>query len=223
MSAAASTVASTVASTAQLRARRCLSSRAVHGRNALVLHGSIAPRPIVYLTCARSQIPHAIDLSHAYACDGGCRIVLDGIAWGGEFPEMLVDSESSNSDAPINHQALRDATLLYDTTNMLKSLLGHLEPDCQEAPLAPDHVAYDPAISLKPPRPLQPSAGRPSSAGLSLQLVAIFDACSHGTTPPSLQQLLSHPYFAPIEGFEREDVRTSYHRWRQAGGFARTG
>ena len=48
-------------------------------------------------------------------------------------------------------------------------------------------------------------------------LAAILDACAHATSPPSLRQLLSHPYFAPVEGFDREDVRAAYRRWRGGG------
>ena len=33
--------------------------------------------------------------------------------------------------------------------------------------------------------------------------------------PPRLRQLLAHPYFAPVEGFSRDDVRSAYQRWRE--------
>ena len=49
----------------------------------------------------------------------------------------------------------------------------------------------------------------------SAYLSAILDACAHPTSPPSLKQLLSHPYFAPVEGFDQEDVRAAYRRWRR--------
>ena len=59
--------------------------------------------------------------------------------------------------------------------------------------------------------------GAPQPAERSHHLQAILDACAHPTSPPTLQQLLSHPYFAPVEGFSKEDVRTAYRRWRKGG------
>ena len=60
----------------------------------------------------------------------------------------------------------------------------------------------------------------PDAGGRSSYLSAILGACCHPTSPPTLKQLLSHPYFAPVEGFEREDVRAAYRRWRKGGGAA---
>ena len=57
----------------------------------------------------------------------------------------------------------------------------------------------------------------PTDTSRSAYLSAILDACGHPTSPPTLKQLLSHPYFAPVDGFEREDVRAAYRRWRSKG------
>ena len=49
-------------------------------------------------------------------------------------------------------------------------------------------------------------------------LSAILDACSHATRPPTLRQLLSHPYFAEVDGFTKDDLRAAYQRWRSRDG-----
>ena len=67
-------------------------------------------------------------------------------------------------------------------------------------------------------RPPTPSPHPADQRERSAYLRAILDACAHPTSPPSLRQLLSHPYFAPVEGFDREDVRAAYRRWRTQGG-----
>ena len=73
-------------------------------------------------------LSQSITLAHVYAADGGCRLVLDGLAWGAEFPEhepgewgereggerRAADSSATQAglDPPLDHQALRDAVLL---------------------------------------------------------------------------------------------------------------
>ena len=76
------------------------------------------------------------------------------------------------------------------------------------------------APGLEPAEPLESrSRSRPVCRSVpatpSAHLGAILDACSHATKPPTLRQLLSHPYFAPFDGFDREDIRAAYLRWRQ--------
>ena len=94
----------------------------------------------------------------------------------------------------VDHQALRDTLLLYDGVSMLMSLPSGKPQDASATGI-------------------RPSADESCSAYLR----AILDACCHPTSPPTLRQLLSHPYFAPVEGFDQEDVRAAYKRWRQPG------
>ncbi len=67
------------------------------------------PRPHAPISeQATFLLPHAVSLSHAHVVEGGCRIVFDGLAWGGELPEraadfLTADSASdpdSDSDSP---------------------------------------------------------------------------------------------------------------------------
>ena len=99
-----------------------------------------------------------------------------------------------------DHQTLRDTLLLYDGLAMLLALLSG-------TPQADDVSAQRP--------PTTPSALAGSAASRSAYLAAIVDACAHPTSPPTLGQLLSHPYFAPVEGFDRDDVRAAYRRWKR--------
>jgi hypothetical protein len=157
----------------------------------------------------------AVDLSHVYAMDYGTRLVLDQLPWGAEFPELPAEAVPHTAGAPIDHQALRDVLLLYDGVAMLKTLLGATGKPLQGVDtlpgLAPGLEPAEPLESRSRSRPVHRSAPATPSA----HLAAILDACSHTTKPPTLRQLLSHPYFAPIDGFDREDIRAAYLRWRQ--------
>ena len=72
---------------------------------------------------------------------------------------------------------LRDTLLLYDGIAMLLGLLSGAPAD---TPHPADHA--------NGPRALAGAA-----AAYSPYLAAIVDACAHSTSPPTLQQLLSHP------------------------------
>ena len=69
-------------------------------------------------------LPHAVGLQHVRIVDGGCRLVLDGFAWGAEFPERPDAPHSPSATAgdhqPVDHQALRDTVMLYDGVAMLR-------------------------------------------------------------------------------------------------------
>ena len=169
-------------------------------------------------------LTRGVELCHVYAADGGCRLVLDGLSWGAEFPERPADAPATaQHGAPVDHQALRDALLLYDGVAMLKALLGASPRPLTNvatlgAELAPgllNTAQTDPYHGMSSASgPLRPMHGT-APATPSAHLAAVLDACAHTTRPPTLRQLLSHPYFAPIDGFEREDVRAAYIRWRQ--------
>ena len=76
-------------------------------------------------------------------------------------------------------------------------------------------------VGLLAGTPVEPHAKPPpraSDGASSAYLQAILDACAHPTSPPTLRQLPSHPYFAPVEGFDRDDVRAAYKRWKRQGG-----
>ena len=192
-------------------------------------------------------LPHSVTLAHAFAADDGCRIVFDHLAWGAEFPEPAEASPpaalqqalatpanvaaasghvaSGATDitdplatgaptraappvGPVSHQALRDTLLLYDGVAMLQALLTGKPQETRSG------------------RQARPVSGGPADGTRSAYLRAILDACCHATSPPTLRQLLSHPYFAPVDGFDREDVRAAYKRWRRQGpvvNFAGTG
>ena len=62
---------------------------------------------------------------------------------------------------------------------------------------------------------LQP-LGRPAPSQLSAQLRALCGACASGAKPPTLRQVLSHPYFSPLEGFQRHDVQAAFERYGTA-------
>ena len=109
----------------------------------------------------------------------------------------------------VDHQALRDTLLLYDGVAMLIALLtGKPLPASGGASRASPRFG-DAGKSAAA------AALREEAVHCSSYLTAILDACAHPTSPPSLRQLLSHPYFAPVEGFDKEDVRAAYRRWRR--------
>ena len=186
---------------------------------------------LYHLSCMTTfLLPHSITLKHCFAADEGCRLVFDHLQWGAEFPEPSspnppdplhqslalptslarskgVDGSFDGAEAyqppkqepqPVGHHALRDTLLLYDAVAMLTSLLTG----------EPQETTDDGT---------EPAALPPTDTSRSAYLSAILDACGHPTSPPTLKQLLSHPYFAPVDGFEREDVRAAYRRWRSKG------
>ena len=261
-------------------------------------------------------LPHSVNLSHVLCADEGCRLVLDDLAWGAEFPlfewwehaefaaahrdeydmykmgeheeafwghaeaeaeecharqpmrapeevaaweakkaaraegqrarreAMAAEREGRKRRVPLGEYArvmnmdhreraydavdlaaLRDTTLLFDACAMLMALLtGKLPSDdgmyewrpTRTPPLEPPAVDSDAWDDYAPP----PPKPRPSAwlAGegveVSAHLAAILDACADPYKPPTLKEVLSHPYFAEPEGFEREDVRAAYRRWR---------
>ena len=116
-----------------------------------------------------------------------------------ESDDAATGASTASSPPAISHQALRDTLLLYDGIAMLSALLSG--------------TPQEPRSSAQPPKPVPPS----SDGSRSDYLSAILTACAHPTSPPTLKQLLSHPYFAPVEGFDREDVRAAYRRWRNQG------
>ena len=189
-------------------------------------------------------LPHSVTLTHAFAADEGCRIVFDHLAWGAEYPEpdepnpptalqqalaapsslaaasgqageggeaasgdaTATGSSSPQPSTPVGHRELRDTLLLYDGVAMLTALLTGKPQDTRGA---------------QPPRPITDAAANVADDAAAPQrsayLSAILSACCHATSPPTLKQLLSHPYFAPVDGFDREDVRAAYRRWRKGG------
>ena len=140
-------------------------------------------------------LPHAIGLEHVKPVERGCRLVLTQLDWGAEFPEFseppaYAPPPSPSAAAPAaqawhapDMQRQRDELLLHDGVRMLLQLLGPPE----QAPNAPPQ--------------------------LSAQLRALCGACASGAKPPTLRQVLSHPYFSPLEGFQRQDVQAAFERY----------
>ena len=205
-----------------------------------------------------------VSLAHVTVGADGCRVVLDGLQWGAEFPEREEGAHATPSAVATgadaaggaggdaaeagesggaggagrvggaggggggggtlsDHQALRDTLLLYDGLRMLDALLGGRgaaksrapAPPPPSAPPSPYKRRLAPSVADAPPSADgdPPFDGAPGGPPRSAYLRAVFDACAHPTAPPTLRQLLSHPYFAPVDAFERDDVRAAYRRW----------
>lgn len=154
----------------------------------------------VAAACAESASASAVDISDGTAATQA-----------GAADPIAVSSTAmppSSKLQDVDHQALRDTLLLYDGVAMLVSLLtGKPAPTGAASHSTRKEAGKSDAAA----------ALRAEAAQCSQYLSAILDACAHATSPPTLRQLLSHPYFAPVEGFEQEDVRAAYRRWRKQG------
>ena len=152
----------------------------------------------VAAACAESASASAVDISDGTAATQA-----------GAADPIAVSSTAmppSSKLQDVDHQALRDTLLLYDGVAMLVSLLtGKPAPTGAASHSTRKEAGKSDAAA----------ALRAEAAQCSQYLSAILDACAHATSPPTLRQLLSHPYFAPVEGFEQEDVRAAYRRWRK--------
>jgi hypothetical protein len=180
-------------------------------------------------------LTRGVTLAHTFASDDGCRIVFDQLSWGAEFPERRCWSSSPTAlgqslatPATLAAAAGHQPSPLQAPQAGQPSAVGRsaAQAALAQAPLpggvqAVDHQAlrdtlllYDGVAMLTA---LLGGADAAQGSERSVHLAAILDACAHPTSPPTLRQLLSHPYFAPVEGFDKEDVRAAYRRWRRGG------
>ena len=114
--------------------------------------------------------------------------MLTDLEWGAEMSEPAAQPASEPAApgvgaAPLDLQRQRDELLMHDGVRMLLRLLGPPEQPAEAAPC------------------------------LSPQLRAVCSACATSARAPSLRQLLSHPYFRPLEGFQRHDVQLAFQRY----------
>lgn len=157
-------------------------------------------------------------LANVRAADAGERIVLTGLEFGDEFPEAAGqhgfswregggDGSGSVGDVAVagsvyEHQSERDAYLVRDAVGIISELLPST---AEEAAAAVAALGPDGGVDLLALPQLK-----------SVELRAICSVAA-GTRLPTLQQLLSHPYFAPLSQQEKLEVEPQYERWRQAG------
>jgi hypothetical protein len=163
----------------------------------------------------------SVSLANVRAADAGERIVLTGLEFGDEFPEAMElhgslrlapsderswygsGSVSSVAGSACDHQSERDAYLVRDAVGIISELLPST---AEEAAAAVATLRPEGGVDLLALPQLK-----------SMELRAICSAAA-GSRAPTLQQLLSHPYFAPLSQQELLEVEPQYERWRQGEG-----
>jgi len=170
-----------------------------------------------------------VSLANVRAADGGERIVLTGLEFGEEFPEIAGRDDAMNESSKTAPDNVRDCTTCsagVQTTRTADSVEVYDLQAERDAYLVRDAVAI---INELLPSTAEEAAAAVAAlrgeAGIDLralpelrskELRALCNAAT-GRHLPTLRQLLSHPYFEPLTTSEKLAVEPQYQRWREVG------
>ena len=185
---------------------------ALHWHRSPAAHCSPTPPPpiwqlahaLLHVSCHTTFLLRgAATLHHVHVADKGTRLVLHHLPFGAEFPDPAESPDPEGGPPPcgegdtsaalagggarVDLALLRDRLLLADCVRMLTQLIS--------------------------PTLLAPTAFAPAHAPArapSAQFRAICAASAH--RPPTLQQLVAHPYFGSVSG-AAADVELAFSRY----------